>query len=169
MTTTALTIVDLTLIAGNLKPCGRVADKDKAIQRLAKFLADRIGTDRADAALPEILAQPTQAAAERRMFAAIEAADEAARTDPEPPRRRSKFDAIEKAAKAGRLPPPPDFARPTHERFRAKLAALEALAAEGDIDGLRAFRINPVSSSPKALDRYRNLCVIALEARKGAA
>ena len=42
-----------------------------------------------------------------------------------------------------------------------------ALAKAGDLKGLRAFEINPVSSSPKAIARYRDLCVIALEARAG--
>ncbi len=28
-----------------------------------------------------------------------------------------------------------------------------------------AIKINPISSSPKAMDKYRNLVVIALEAR----
>lgn len=30
-------------------------------------------------------------------------------------------------------------------------------------EALKAFPINPVSSSPKAMDKYRNLAVIALE------
>ncbi|MCA3512096.1 MAG: hypothetical protein IOC96_02465, partial [Rhodobacter sp.] len=64
---------------------------------------------------------------------------------------------------------PPDFSAPTHARFRGKLEGLIALAERGDIDALREVPINPVSSSPKALARYRNLCVIALEARIGAA
>lgn len=83
----------------------------------------------------------------------------------EVPLRRSKFSAAEDAARRGVLPEPPDFSAGTHERFRPKLAKLVALAAAGDIEGLRAFQINPVSSSPKALDRYRNLCVLALEAK----
>ena len=54
-------------------------------------------------------------------------------------------------------------------RFRAKLAQIVALAEAGDIEALRAFEINPVSSSPKAIARYRDLCVIAITARTGAA
>jgi len=73
------------------------------------------------------------------------------------------------AAKTGTLPVPPDFSAATHARFRGKLEGLIALAERGDIEGLRDVRINPVSSSPKALARYRDLCVIALEARIGAA
>jgi hypothetical protein len=72
--------------------------------------------------------------------------------------------AILAAAQAGALPTPPDFSAATHARFRGKLAELTKLAEVKDIESLRAYAINPVSSSPKALDRYRNLCVIALEA-----
>ena len=39
----------------------------------------------------------------------------------------------------------------------------------GDIKGLKAYAIKPISSSPKALDRYRNYAVTALEAQKKAA
>lgn len=67
------------------------------------------------------------------------------------------------------MPLPPDFSAETHKRFRGKLAELVRLAADGDIAGLRDYPINPVSSSPKALDRYRNAAVAALEARAGKA
>lgn len=73
---------------------------------------------------------------------------------------------IEADARAGKLPEPPDFSAETHKRFRNKLAAVIALANAGDLNGLRAFQINPVSSSPKAIARYRDLCIMALEARK---
>jgi hypothetical protein len=73
---------------------------------------------------------------------------------------------IEADARAGKLPEPPDFSAETHKRFRNKLAAVVALANAGDLNGLRAFQINPVSSSPKAIARYRDLCTMALEARK---
>lgn len=68
-------------------------------------------------------------------------------------------------AQAGKLPKAPDFSAKTHERFRPKLEALKALVKEGDVAGLKKFEINPISSSPKALDRYRNLAVIALNAQ----
>ncbi|MCZ8077604.1 MAG: hypothetical protein O9289_15140 [Rhodobacteraceae bacterium] len=64
------------------------------------------------------------------------------------------------------MPPPPDFSAPTHARFRARLAALVELAGKADATGLRAIPINPVSSSPKALARYRDLSMLAIEARK---
>ena len=76
-----------------------------------------------------------------------------------------KRQAILDQAESGALPQPPDFSKPTHARFRVKLAQIVALAEAGDIDGLQAFEINPVSSSPKAMARYRDLCVIAIAAR----
>jgi hypothetical protein len=69
------------------------------------------------------------------------------------------------AAEAGKLPAAPDFSAPTHARFRKKLAEVVALVKAGDVRKLRAFEINPVSSSPKAIDRYRNLAVVALSAK----
>lgn len=72
--------------------------------------------------------------------------------------------AIEAAAREGKLPEPPDFSAETHKRFRNKLAAVVELAKAGDLKGLRKFEINQVSSSPKAIKRYRDLCIVALEA-----
>jgi hypothetical protein len=83
-------------------------------------------------------------------------------------RRRSAAVAALEAAQAGILPPPPDFSAPTHARFRNKLEGLIALAERGDAKALKAVAINPVSSSPRALARYRDLCVIAIAARVGA-
>lgn len=77
-----------------------------------------------------------------------------------------RAEIAENAAK-GILPPVPDFSAPTHARFRSKLHTVAAMATAGDLDGLRAFRINPVSTSPKAIMRYRDLAVQALEARAG--
>jgi hypothetical protein len=76
--------------------------------------------------------------------------------------------AIEAAAREGKLPEPPDFSAPTHTRFRNKLASVIELAKAGDLKGLQAFQINPVSS-PKAIARYRDLCIVALDARQKAA
>ena len=76
-----------------------------------------------------------------------------------------KRQAFRDQAQSGALPQPPDFFKPTHARFRAKLAQVIALAEAGDIAALQAFEINPVSSSPKAMARYRDLCVIAITAR----
>ena len=83
--------------------------------------------------------------------------------------KTGKRKAIFEQAQAGALPMAPDFSKPTHARFRAKLARLIALAEAGDIEGLKAIEINPVSTSPKAMARYRVLAVIAIEARRPAA
>lgn len=77
--------------------------------------------------------------------------------------RDGKRAAVEAAAREGKLPEPPDFSAETHKRFRPKLAKLTEMAKAGDIEGLRAMEINPVSTSPRAMQRYRDLCVIALE------
>ena len=79
--------------------------------------------------------------------------------------KRTDWKALEAAARAGALPPPPDFSAPTHARFRAKLAELVRMAEADDVEGLRAAEINPVSTSPRAMARYRDFCVIAIEAR----
>lgn len=72
---------------------------------------------------------------------------------------------IAASAAKGVLPPVPNFTVPTHKPHRKRLEAVVALVDAGDVEGLKAFAINPVSSSPKAIDKYRNLAVIALEAR----
>jgi hypothetical protein len=82
-----------------------------------------------------------------------------------PRRPLGKRAQIEADARAGKLPEPPDFSAETHKRFRNKLASVVELAKAGDLKGLRAFEINPVSSSPKAIKRYRDLCIMALEAQ----
>jgi hypothetical protein len=86
-----------------------------------------------------------------------------------PKRPLGKRAQIEADARAGKLPKPPDFSADTHKRFRNKLASVVELAKTGDLNGLRSFEINPVSSSPKAIARYRDLCIVALEARQQAA
>jgi hypothetical protein len=69
------------------------------------------------------------------------------------------------AAQRGELPAVPDFSAETHRRYRNKLAGIVALAEAGNIEGLKAVVINPISSSPKAMLKYRDLCVIALETK----
>jgi hypothetical protein len=80
-----------------------------------------------------------------------------------PTRPLGKRAAIEAAAREGKLPAPPDFSAKTHKRFRNKLARVVELTKAGDLKGLRAFEIIVVSSSPKAIARYRDLCILALE------
>lgn len=76
--------------------------------------------------------------------------------------------AIIEAAKRGEMPTPPDFSANTHKPHRKRLDYVIALAKAGDVKGLKEFKINPTSTSPKAIDRYRNLAVMALEAKKAA-
>lgn len=80
-------------------------------------------------------------------------------------RVRKSTAEVAAAAAEGKVPAAPDFSADTHKRFRPKLAELVALVEAGDVKGLRAYPIKPISTSPKAMDRYRNLCIIALEAR----
>ncbi|MBI2717247.1 MAG: hypothetical protein HYX36_00575 [Rhizobiales bacterium] len=81
-------------------------------------------------------------------------------------KRAGKRNAIEECARNGKLPEPPDFSAETHKRFRNKLTRLVEMAKASDVTGLKAIEINPVSSSPKAMARYRDLAIIALEARR---
>jgi hypothetical protein len=108
---------------------------------------------------PAPIAEPQPAVAAEPIIQAIS-------STPSALRRRRDAD-IEAKARQGELPPPPDFSAPTHARFRAKLAALVEMAGKADAAGLRAVSINPVSSSPKALARYRDLAALAIEARGG--
>jgi hypothetical protein len=45
---------------------------------------------------------------------------------------------------------------------------LVAFAEAGDVEGLKAVEINPVSTSPKAMARYRDLAIMALCSREGS-
>lgn len=76
--------------------------------------------------------------------------------------------AIMEAAKAGKLPSPPDFSAETHKDYRKRLAALVAMAEAGDLAGLKAQAIKPYNSSMAPMARYRDLAVIALEAKAAA-
>jgi hypothetical protein len=78
---------------------------------------------------------------------------------------RGFWRAAEEAASRGELPPAPDLSAPTHAPYRKKLEKLLALAQAGDAAGLRAVAINPTSTSPKALARWRDLAVRAIETR----
>ena len=192
---TNLSAVQINRLALRLSeaPLGRSASVAAAAERFERLLAARIGADRAPKAIKTILTAPGFETAEGRLAAEIDTCEPdtpaepaAPPAAPEPaveptpiaeaepaavpgaPRRRRDAD-IEAKARQGELPPPPDFSAPTHARFRAKLAALVELAGQADATGLRAIPINPVSSSPKALARYRDLAVLAIEAREGRA
>lgn len=76
--------------------------------------------------------------------------------------------AILASAQAGNLPTKPDFSAETHKYYRKHLDAVEALINAGDVAGLKAYPIDPKCSSRMAVHRYRELGVIALEARAAA-
>jgi len=83
---------------------------------------------------------------------------------PAPPARAAAPAApIIAAAVRATLPPPPNFEAATHKPYRAKLAKLIELAHAGDIGGMLAIEIKPSSTSPKALIRYRNAVIAALQ------
>ena len=139
----------------------------KAGDNLARLLAERIGSDRAALAFTSIMTADTFEQAEARLTLVLDYGnpDPAGEPIPAPTAVVGKRQAILDQAQTGALPQAPDFSKPTHARFRAKLAQIVALAEVGDIAALQAFEINPVSSSPKAMARYRDLCVIAIAAR----
>lgn len=192
---TNLSAVQINRLAQRLSeaPLGRSASVAAAAKRFERLLAAKIGADRAPKAIKAILTAPGFQTAEGRLVAEIDTFEPDASAEPAPrpdapeaivepapiaatepaaassARRRRRDADIEAKARQGELPPPPDFSAPTHARFRAKLAALVELAGKADANGLRAFPINPVSSSPKALVRYRDLAVLAIEAREGRA
>jgi hypothetical protein len=69
-------------------------------------------------------------------------------------------------AQTGVLPAPPDFTAETHKRFRPKLAEVVALVEAGNVKALAAWEHKGfMGSSLKAVMRYRDLALIALEAR----
>lgn len=82
-----------------------------------------------------------------------------------PDKRQAAVDA----AQRGEMPLPPDFTAATHKSYRSRLAQLIALAAARDVAGLRDFPINPTSTSPKAMNRYRWLAIAAINTRDKAA
>lgn len=135
------------------------------LRRDLAAMADTIEGGDADAKAE--LAAQAEAAAPKAKPAKAPRAPKAAKAEKpaKAAKPAGKRAAIEAAAQAGQIPAAPDFSAATHERFRAKLAKIVALVEAGNIEGLKAFPINPISSSPKAMDRYRNLAVIALEAR----
>jgi hypothetical protein len=146
----------------------------KAGDNFARLLAAQIGNDRAELAFTSIMTAATFEQAEARLTLVLDygntaPAGETAPAQEEPKAANApvigKRQAILDQAQSGVLPQAPDFSKPTHARFRAKLAQIVALAEVGDITGLQAFEVNPVSSSPKAMARYRDLCVIAITAR----
>lgn len=69
------------------------------------------------------------------------------------------------SAAAGIIPAAPDFSKDTHKSWRKRLAAIIAMIEAGDIAGLKADTTEPKSSSRAILCRFRDLAIIALEAK----
>jgi hypothetical protein len=181
MKTKALTGAQIDTLAQRLSdmPIEPATSAKNAGDAFARLLAARVGTDRAALAFTSIMTADTFDQAEARLTLVLDygnpdPAGEPIKEPEEEPKAApapviGKRQAIIDQAQTGALPQPPDFSKPTHARFRVKLAQIVALAEAGDIAGLQAFEVNPVSSSPKAMARYRDLCVIAITARMGAA
>ena len=181
MKTKALTTTQIDALAQRLSeaPIAPSASAKKAGDNLARLLAARIGGDRAALAFTSIMTAATADQAEARLTLVLDYGNTEPMGEPIPASvdqtaaaitpMIGKRQAILVQAQTGALPEAPDFSKPTHARFRAKLAQIVALAEAGDTAGLQAFEINPVSSSPKAMARYRDLCVIAITARARAA
>ena len=178
MKTKSLTAALIDTLAQRLSdtPIEPATSAKKAGDNFARLLAAKIGNDRAALAFTSIMTAATADQAEARLtlvldYGNTEPAGEAAPETWEPKAATApvigKRQAILDQAQSGVLPQAPDFSKPTHARFRTKLAQVVALAEAGDIASLQAFEINPVSSSPKAIARYRDLCVIAIGARTG--
>ena len=177
MNTKALTAAQIDTLAQRLSetPVGPSATAKKAGDNFARLLAAQIGDERAALAFTSILTADTIDQAEARLTLVLDYGN----TEPvidgvlapvEEPKVApaavvGKRQASLDRAQTGALPAAPDFSKPTHARFRAKLAQIVALAEAGDIANLQDFEISPVSSSPKAMARYRDLCVIAITAR----
>lgn len=77
----------------------------------------------------------------------------------------------EDAAARGRLPELPDYTAKTHDDYRLLIESCEKLARAGDLRGLQEVQIYParkeLSSTPRSLKRWRDLCVRALSVRSG--
>lgn len=77
-------------------------------------------------------------------------------------RARYDWKAAEEKALGGKVPSAPDFSAPTHARFLPILKAIKEAVAAEDLKALKAIKINAISSTPKAMARYRDICVSAL-------
>ena len=177
MKTKALTAAQIDTLAPRLSetPIELATSAKKAGDNFARLLATSIGAERAALAFTSIMTAATADQAEARLILVLDYgnSDPAGEPIPAPVDQPKltiapvigKRQAAVDLAQSGTLPTAPDFSKPTHARFRAKLAQIVALAEAGDIAALQAFEINPVSSSPKAMARYRDFCVIAIKAR----
>ncbi|CAM5657998.1 hypothetical protein MAUB1S_11453 [Mycolicibacterium aubagnense] len=78
------------------------------------------------------------------------------------PTRKAEAEAT---ARAGHVPPAPDFSAETHKSHRKRLAEVVALVEARKLKELKALKLETHTSSRKAIARYRNLAVMALEAK----
>lgn len=77
-------------------------------------------------------------------------------------RKRKGMDEAEK----GILPPPLDFSANTHKAWRGKLSELQALIDKRNLNGLKAWSVEPKSSSRQMLMRYRDCAIAALSVQQ---
>ena len=177
MKTKSLTAAQIDTLAQHLSeaPIAPSASAKKAGDALAQLLIAGIGEERAAITFTSIMSADTFDQAEARLILVMKYGNNDLPGETVPPVAEEpeaaatpvigKRQAALDQAQTGALPQPPDFSKPTHARSRAKLAQILTLAEAGDIAALQAFEINPVSSSPKAMARYRDLCVITITAR----
>lgn len=172
MTSTTLTAVEIAKLSALITGGGfkRSNSKEAAISRFYN-LASKAGITVVDAAAAIEAGDPAAALkliAEALKAAKKRAAEAKAAAKAGQPAKAIKAPgiraAVEAAAAAGKLPAAPDFSAETHKPFRKKLADVVALVEAADIEGLKAYPIEPKSSSRKAICRYRDLAVIALQA-----
>ena len=175
MKTKSLNAAQIDTLAQRLSatPVAASASAKKAGDNLAFLLAARIGDERAALAFTSILIAATAEQAEARLtlvldYGNTEPAGEVAKVaveEPKPPTATAigKRQAILNQAQTGALPQAPDFSKATHVRFRASLPRLLPWPRQATSPPCRPSR--STSSSPKAMARYRDLCVMAITAR----
>jgi len=173
----ALTAAQIDTLAQRLSetPIEPATSAKKAGDTFARLLEARIGAERGALAFTSIMTAATADQVNARLTLVLDYGNTNPAGEPVPAEEEvpkaaitpvvGRLQAILDQTQSGALPLAPDFSKPTHARFRAKLAQIVAVAEAGDIAALQGFEINPVSSSPKAMARYRDLCVIAITAR----
>lgn len=162
-----------------MKTYNKKSNAKRAAESLAKRVAGFTAGDPVDAGngewFPNLIAPqrtiddgvPDEVATVACVNGAPYAANPAPAVEPAKPVAATKAKSKAKRGRAPKvgadgMPVPPDFSAKTHERYRPKLAAVVALVKARDIKGLKAFNINPNSTSPKAIMRYRDAAIAAL-------
>ena len=174
MTNTTLSGTEIAKLTAAMTGGGfkRANSRDAAVTRFYNVASDRkisvadacsvleAGDFAAAQAALSALMTPAKEAAPARPKKATNVAKPAAKVE----RSAGKRAATEADAKAGKMPSAPDFSADTHKPYRKKLAEVVALVETKDLKALKAMKIPTYSSSPKAIARYRDLAVIAIEA-----